>query len=411
MRNASDLWGSTNHLPPVAPDAAGPVIDIAIPVYNEEQVVEASVRRLHAYLSNGFPFTWRITIVDNGSNDGTWFAALHTARDLEHVEAIHLDRKGRGYALRTAWGASDAAIVAYMDVDLSTNLNALLPLVAPLVSGHSDVAIGSRLSPGASVARPPKREFISRTYNLILRTALATRVRDMQCGFKAVRSDVARKLLPAVEDDAWFFDTELLLLAERNGLRIHEVAVDWVDDPDSRVHVTRTAIDDLKGTARMARRFASGRGRLDLGASAREPLDDDFGRWLVSFATVGAASTATSLGVFLASRDKLGPIAANAVALSATFAGNTWANARFTTHARRPDWRSSLAVYGGAVASTTLALAAVDVLGGSDTAEAVALATTWSAATLARFLVARGATAVPPAPRESAVVVDEDLYP
>ena len=154
-----------------------------------------------------------------------------------------------------------------MDVDLSTDLDALLPLVAPLVSGHSDVAIGSRLAPASSVARAPKRELISRTYNLILRTVLATRVRDAQCGFKAVRADVAQPLLPAVEDDGWFFDTELLLLAERNGLRIHEVPVDWVDDPDSRVHIASTAWDDLAGTARMVRTFAAGRGRIDFGAA------------------------------------------------------------------------------------------------------------------------------------------------
>src|SRR5262245_104741 len=198
-----------------------------------------------------------------------------------------------------------------MDVDLSTDLDALLPLVAPLVSGHSDVAIGSRLAPGSSVARGPKRELISRAYNLILRTVLATRVRDAQCGFKAIRTDVARRLLPAVEDDGWFFDTELLMLAEHNGLRIHEVPVDWVDDPDSRVHVTQTAIDDLRGTARMARRFVVGKGRLDLGTAARPALDDDFGRRLVSFAAIGAVSTCVSLLLFLALLGPLGAVAAN----------------------------------------------------------------------------------------------------
>ena len=136
--------------------------------------------------------------------------------------------------MRTAWTASDAQIVAYMDVDLSTDLDALLPLVAPLVSGHSDVAIGSRLAAGASVARRPKRELISRVYNLMLRAAFAARVTDAQCGFKAVRADVARLLVPEIADNGWFFDTELLLLAEHNGLRIHEVPVDWVDDSDSR---------------------------------------------------------------------------------------------------------------------------------------------------------------------------------
>ena len=173
-----------------------------------------------------------------------------------------------------------------MDVDLSTDLDALLPLVAPLVSGHSDVAIGSRLAPGASVARRPKREFISRCYNLLLRTVFATRVRDAQCGFKAVRADVARLLLPAIEDDGWFFDTELLLLAERNGLRIHEVPVDWVDDRRQprarRAHRARRPRRHRPGWPRT---FATRRRpRRPRRPSTRRRVDDDFGRRLVSFA-------------------------------------------------------------------------------------------------------------------------------
>ena len=208
------------------------------------------------------------------------------AREYDRVRAVHLDQKGRGRALRSAWSTSDAAIVAYMDVDLSTDLDALLPLVASLVSGHSDIAIGSRLAPGASVARFPKREFISRAYNFLLRAVFATPVRDAQCGFKAVRADVARRLLPEIEDDGWFFDTELLLLARRNGLRIHEVPVDWVDDADSRVDVVGTARGDLAGVARMVRRFWSGGGRVELGDAARPALEDDFGRRLVVFSEI-----------------------------------------------------------------------------------------------------------------------------
>jgi hypothetical protein len=185
------------------------------------------------------------------------------------VLALHLDAKGRGFALRTAWSVSDAFVVAYMDVDLSTDLAALLPLIAPLVSGHSDLAIGSRLAPGAAVVRGAKREFISRCYNFLLRVVFRTRVRDAQCGFKAVRADLARVLLPHVVDNAWFFDTELLLLAERNGLRISELAVDWTDDTDSRVKIVRTAFDDLCGIARVAWTILRRRGRLDLGSLAR----------------------------------------------------------------------------------------------------------------------------------------------
>src|SRR5947199_1569911 len=253
-------------------------------------LIQRFLGRLQLYLPERFPFTWRITVVDNASTDDTWTRAQHVAVRLDGVRAVHLDRKGRGLALRTAWSASDAEVVAYTDVDLSTDLDALLPLVAPLVSGHSDVAIGTRLAHGSCVVRGPKRELISRAYNLILKAALHNGFSDAQCGFKAVRADVARALLPLVEDDGWFFDTELLLLAEHNGLRIHEVPVDWVDDPDTRVHIVPTAAEDLRGAARMAWRFARGQGHIDLTGIGRAPLRDDFGRRLVSFGIIGAVS-------------------------------------------------------------------------------------------------------------------------
>ena len=373
-----------------APAAAPPVVDVVVPVYNEERALAPSVRRLHDYLLFDFPFSWRITIVDNASNDGTWAQAERLARELPRVRAMHLSRKGRGLALRSAWSVSDADVVAYMDVDLSTDLDALLPLVAPLVSGHSDVAIGSRLSSGSHVARHPKREIISRSYNLILRTVLATRVRDAQCGFKAVRASVARRLLPAIEDTGWFFDTELLLLAERNGLRIHEVPVDWVDDTDSRVHVATTAFGDLKGTARMAVKFARGRGRVDLGPDARAPMSNDFGRRFVSFSLIGAASTVVSLALFLATHRAIGPVAANVVAVTATFVANAWANARYTARSSRPRWARAFGVYAASIAATGAALALVDAATSNLGVQIAVLVVTWSLAAVARFSVMGG---------------------
>ena len=244
----------------VLPDRRAVEVEIVVPVYNEEAQLEASVLRLHADLSTGFPVSWVLTIVDNASRDRTWGVACRLARELDGVQALHLDGKGRGRALRAAWSASRATVVAYMDVDLCTRLDALLPLVAPLLSGHSDVAIGSRLARGARVVRGPKREVISRVYNLLLRVTLRNRFSDAQRGFKALRADVAGALLPMVEDEGWFFDTELLVLAEHNGLRIHEVPVDWVDDPDSRVDLVGTAVDDLRGIWRLSRRLAGGGG-------------------------------------------------------------------------------------------------------------------------------------------------------
>ena len=232
-----------------APAAPPQVLDveIVIPVYNEERALAATVRRLHEFLSRELPFSWQITIADNASTDRTPFIAQALAGEFDRVGVVRLEQKGRGRALRLAWSASSARVLAYMDVDLSTDLRALLPLIAPLLSGHSEVAIGSRLAPGAKVARGAKREVISRAYNLILRAVLRAKFTDAQCGFKAVRADVLEELLAHVHDESWFFDTELLVLAQRDGMRIHEVAVDWVDDPDSRVDIVPTALADLRG--------------------------------------------------------------------------------------------------------------------------------------------------------------------
>ena len=237
---------------------AGPVLDLVVPVYNEARVLDESVRRLRHFLDAQFPLPTRITIVDNASTDGTRLVAERLARDVDGVVAVHLDAKGRGRALRAAWSRSDAEVVAYTDVDLSTDLAALPPMLTAILSGHSDIAVGSRLHRSSRVTRGLRREFISRGYNLLLRTAVAARFSDAQCGFKAVRADVARALLPLIEDENWFFDTELLVLAQRGGLRILDVPVDWVDDPDSRVDVLATALGDLRGVWRLGRAMASG---------------------------------------------------------------------------------------------------------------------------------------------------------
>ncbi len=233
-------------------------LDVTIPVYNEEVDLAPCVRCLHEHLERFFPYEFLITIADNASTDATPQVARRLVNELSGVRHMRLEQKGRGRALSAVWLASQAGVVAYMDVDLSTDLNALLPLVAPLISGHSDIAIGSRLSRQSRVVRSAKREVISRCYNLILRSTLLARFSDAQCGFKAMRADVGRQLLPLVEDTGWFFDTELLVLAERSGLRIHEVAVDWVDDPDSRVDLVSTALADLRGVVRVGRALATG---------------------------------------------------------------------------------------------------------------------------------------------------------
>jgi glycosyltransferase involved in cell wall biosynthesis len=236
-----------------APETTHPAVEIVIPVYNEQRALAASVRKLHRYMKREFTFAFRITVADNASVDRTLALARGLAEELAEVDVLHLDEKGRGRALRAAWTRSDADVVAYMDVDLSTELSALPSLLVPLLQRRADVAIGSRLAPGADVTRGIKRELISRSYNILLRASLGVHFSDAQCGFKAVRLELVPALLARVEDDEWFFDTELLYQAERCKLSIHEVPVRWVDDPDSRVEIIATARQDLRGIKRLRR--------------------------------------------------------------------------------------------------------------------------------------------------------------
>jgi len=287
--------------------------------------------------------------------------------------------------------------VSYMDVDLSTGLEAFLPLVAPLLSGHSDLAIGSRLHRGSAVVRGPKREFISRTYNLMLRTTMAARFSDAQCGFKAGRTEVVQALLGSVEDQTWFFDTELLLLAERSGLRIHEVPVDWVDDPDSRVDIVRTVKDDLKGMWRVARRTVSGATRLPLPPRVQQTeLPSGMRRQLSSFAVIGVASTLAYLALYLILRQLAPAVLANAAALFVTAVANTAANRRFTfgvtgsRDALKHQVEGGIAFVIGLVLSTvTLAVTDAVAPHASHLAELGALVGANALSTVVRFLLMR----------------------
>ena len=381
--------------------AAGvPVLDVVVPVYNEQSALATSIRRLHHYLHEHFPFPMRITIADNASTDDTPLIAAELAGELTDVCVVRLEQKGRGRALHHVWSVSDAPVLAYMDVDLSTDLTALAPLTAPLISGHSDVAIGSRLSRGSRVVRGAKREVISRCYNLILKSTLAARFSDAQCGFKAIRADVARQLLPHVSDTGWFFDTELLVLAERSGLRIHEVPVDWVDDPDSRVDIVATATSDLKGVARLMKGFATG--AIPVADIAAQLGADDacapasLFRQVVRFCAIGIASTLTYLLLFTQLHGALGAQGANLFALLTTAVANTAANRRFTFGVRGVQRATrhhveGLIVFGIALAITSGSLAALHAV--SDAPHLLELAVLVAAnliATLLRFVLLRG---------------------
>jgi hypothetical protein len=298
-------------------------VEIVVPVYNEATHLAERITELRRYLDESFPFRAVVTVVDNASTDATFAIATELAATKPGVAAMHLRQKGRGLALRSAWSTSTAPVVAYMDVDLSTSLSALLPLVTPLLSGHRDVAIGTRLARGARVVRGPKRELISRAYNHLIRLSLHGRFSDAQCGFKALRRETALELLPLVEDNEWFFDTELLITAQYLGLRISEVPVDWVDDPDSRVHILSTALSDLRGMWRVShgptRDLTRQRAKRQ-GCAIKDVASDE----LLRFAGVGVVSTVSYLLLFLAMRPVTGDLGANAVSLAICTLCNTW---------------------------------------------------------------------------------------
>jgi putative flippase GtrA len=386
-------------------ESSRPILDVTIPVYNEQTDLAPAVQRLHAHLSQSFPYQFVITIADNASTDATPEVATQLASEYPNVRHVRLEQKGRGRALNQVWLASEADVLAYMDVDMSTDLNALLPLVAPLISGHSDVAIGSRLSRHSRVIRGTKREVISRCYNLLLRSTLLARFSDAQCGFKAIRSDVSKQLLPLVQDTGWFFDTELLVLAERSGLRIHEVPVDWVDDPDSRVDIVSTAIADLKGVARVGRALATGalpltEVRSQLGREPLMPSSSEVPpsllRQLVRFSLIGAFSTLAYLLLFVLTRGAVGAQAANLIALLITAVANTAANRRLTFGISGKDKAAThqaqgLVVFGLGLGLTSGSLAGLHLISAHphQAVEVVTLVVANLTATVLRFVLLR----------------------
>lgn len=386
----------------MTPSYGGLALEIVVPVFNEEAVLENSIVRLAEYLTFEMPWTWKITIADNASTDRTPVIAARLSEQLPNVDYRRLDVKGRGHALRDAWGASEAKVLAYLDVDLSTDLAGLPPLVAPLLSGHSDISIGTRLGQSSRVSRGPKREFISRSYNFLLRRTLQVRFSDAQCGFKAIRADVAQRLLPHVEDNGWFFDTELLIIAERSGLRIHEIPVDWVDDPDSRVNIKQTAFDDVHGLVRVAGSLVKGSipvqaiyaelGRRPLTPPGRPSF---FGQ-VIRFGLVGAVSTLAFALLYLVLQGPFGAQQANFLALLLTAVANTAANRKFTFGISGPDKLFTQQLQGlivfmlawGITSSSLLVLHSVN----SDATPSLELVTLTAAnvfATLMRFVMLR----------------------
>jgi glycosyltransferase involved in cell wall biosynthesis len=232
-------------------------INITVPVFNEEKELAASVNRILDFVRASSSHEYEIVIADNGSTDRTRDIAYQLQNQSNNVHVLSLTEKGRGRALKKAWSQSDADILCYMDVDLSTDLSFFPLLIQPLITGDSDLAVGSRLLDPTLTKRGLKREFISRSYNLLVKVMFRTFFSDAQCGFKGISRHTAERLLPLTEHTGWFFDSELLILAEKSGCRIFDLPVRWTDDPDSRVKILRTALEDINGLVRLRRKLWS----------------------------------------------------------------------------------------------------------------------------------------------------------
>ncbi len=229
-------------------------ISIILPVYNEEECLEKNTETVLKYAKK-FYENFEIVITDNASIDKTLDIAKKLSKKYKEIRYIHLDQKGRGRVLKKAWNESKADILAYSDIDLSTDIKAIKKLTDAIDQGY-DIATASRHSKQSQLDRTFKREILSKGYNFLLKLFLNTKISDAQCGFKAVNRRVVKEIIPLVKDNEWFFDTEMLILAERKGFRIKEIPVKWVEHAGSTVHIKKTVTDYLKSVFRLRKELS-----------------------------------------------------------------------------------------------------------------------------------------------------------
>jgi glycosyltransferase involved in cell wall biosynthesis len=239
-----------NYLGNQVAQTSRPSVLVTLPVYNEENVLRQSLQTLTTYLSDYDRYSWSIVIADNNSKDRTGDIGRTLESENPLVKYLYIPRKGRGIALRTAWEQTDCDFVSYMDIDLSTGLDALIRAM-DLLNRGADIVVGNRLAKNSNTTRCLKREFISRSYNVVIKTTLGTTFHDAHCGFKTGRREVVQKILPYIADNEWFFDTEFLFYAERLGYKIVEIPVTWIEDPDTKAKIFKDAYDDLRGLYRL----------------------------------------------------------------------------------------------------------------------------------------------------------------
>jgi glycosyltransferase involved in cell wall biosynthesis len=206
-----------------------------------------------AFLKTNFIYkNYNVIIVDNGSVDKTFDVARELEKRHNEITCLHLSRKGRGAALKEAWSRSEADIVSYMDADLSTGLESIPQLINSIIIDGYDIAVGSRLLSTSKVKRSFMRKVISYIYNISIKNILGLKQPpDAQCGFKALCKRVVDEIVPKIKNQNWFFDTELLVLAEKKGFKIRYIPINWTERLKTKVRIGKAIFEDIAGILRL----------------------------------------------------------------------------------------------------------------------------------------------------------------
>ncbi len=229
-------------------------VTIVLPVYNEEDKLERNTLKLLEFCKKNIRHPFEIVIADNNSKDKTREIAEKLSKKHKQINYLYINRKGRGIALKTAWKEYKADVNIYMDIDLATDLSALPRLIDEVVKGNN-VVVGSRYLRNSKIKRTPFRMLISKVYNLMVRAMFKTRIKDMQCGFKAVDKKTVDNVIPRTEDTQFFFDTELILTAEAMHYKVKEIPVKWKEGKDTKVDFVRTITNYIKSLIKLRRRL------------------------------------------------------------------------------------------------------------------------------------------------------------
>jgi len=233
---------------------------VVLPARNEELIIRDNVLRLYEYMQGAFPNDdWKIVVSDNNSSDRTAEIVKELAEKHARIEYLLVTVVGKGAAVKNAWEKYSSDVYMFMDSDLATDIHGIPMLVEPLRLETSDIACGSRFLRESAVERSLIRRVTSFGYRLVVKLLLSIKVRDLPCGFKAINEKAKKALLSKIESDGWFFDSELIILGEKLGLRVQEIPVRWREPIEtgrkSKVKIISLSIEYVKEVVKIRKRL------------------------------------------------------------------------------------------------------------------------------------------------------------